>query len=95
MAEKTDPTGIAALATLASKPWGALVFFAGTLILGPGAGYKLAEYNDPHAVELAEIRSDMKHLAETIAEVRKIEEAAHPRTTRVGTLPVAQDDGSP
>lgn len=65
------------------------------LLVGPGAGVGVASYvaPDDHTAEIAalhakvdalllhdvQLANDVARLADTISEVRKIEEAAHPR----------------
>lgn len=85
--EKTDP-----LAGLLQKQGGTIgAIIAIVLILvGPGAGIVGARYVAPDCTDLAakvqadhdanvQLRSDVARLAETIGDVRRIEEAAHPR----------------
>ena len=79
--EKTDPNGIAGL--LAKPPAWAITLL---ILVGPGAGYKAAAYTDDRDEKIAalELRverlsSDVSRLADTLGDVRKIEEAAHPR----------------
>jgi hypothetical protein len=96
MADKTDPTGLAALA---AKP---ITIPVGVLLalLGPFVGVLGAQQMDTRDAQIAglrarierneatiaaaaladvELRSSVARLADTLGEVRRIEEAAHPR----------------
>lgn len=94
--DKTDPTGLSALT---GKPFTIPALLV-LVLVGPGAGFKLAESTDDHGAQIAaldarisalqsridalalhdvRLDADVDRLADTIGEVRKIEEQAHPR----------------